>query len=151
VSTQPLDKLIAPADQKRVVEAIHAAEQRTSGQIKVHIEPRGPGGDVMERARHVFAALKLTATKQRNAVLFYIASEEQRFAIVGDEGIHTVVGDDFWKAAAGTLEQHFRQLKFADGLVAAITTVGETLRAKFPHKDDGQNELSDEISTARIE
>jgi uncharacterized membrane protein len=35
-------------------------------------------------------------TKDRNGVLLYIAMESKQLAIYGDEGIHKIVGQDYW-------------------------------------------------------
>src|SRR5207245_9962841 len=105
----PLDELIPPADQKRIVEAIVAAEQHTSGQIKVHVEPRCKGGDAFRRAADLFARLGLTQTRQRNGVLIYVATQDRKFALLGDTGIHEDVGSAFWQEAAGRLPACFRR------------------------------------------
>jgi uncharacterized membrane protein len=138
---------LAPVDQDAVVAAIAAAEKTTSGEIKVHIEPRAPSADTYARAVEVFDRLGLTQTKLRNAVLIYIASDDRRFAFVGDSGIHAAVGDPFWSEATQTLSKHFRAAEVRQGLVGAIEAIGVRLAAAFPRGDADENELSDEIST----
>lgn len=64
--------LLSEEQQSIIVEAIKAAEKETSGEIKVHIEQFCPG-DVLERAKAVFAQLELHKTAQRNGVLFYFS------------------------------------------------------------------------------
>ena len=145
-----LDGFLPVADQKRVVEAIHAAEQRTSGEIKVHIDAKLPAGKTpYERATEVFAASGLAATREKNAVLVYVASDDRQYAMIGDVGIHAEVGDAFWASATLALGQHFSRSAYGDGLVAAVQAVGERLATRFPRTATGdkENQLSDEIST----
>ena len=91
-----LSDFIPQEGQKRVVEAIEAAEKRTSGEIRVHIEPRCKSGDAYRRAVEVFNELKMYETGQRNAVLVYVAYRSHVFAIIGDCGINERVGSGFW-------------------------------------------------------
>ncbi|MEO6953583.1 MAG: TPM domain-containing protein [Polyangia bacterium] len=145
-----LDAFLPITDQKRVVEAIHAAEQKTCGEIKVHIDAKLPAGKTpYERAIEVFAASGLGKTREQNAVLVYIASEDRRHAMIGDVGIHAEVGDAFWATAIEALGMHFKRGAYGDGLVAAVQAVGERLAARFPRTstDAKENQLSDDIST----
>ncbi len=145
-----LDAFLPVADQKRVVDAIHEAELRTSGEIKVHVDAKLPAGKTpFERATEVFAASGLAATHEKNAVLVYIASEDRRFAMIGDVGIHAEVGDAFWSTATEALGHHFTRSAYGDGLVAAVQAIGERLAARFPRAEQSakENQLSDEIST----
>lgn len=145
--SKTLDRLIAPVDQARIVEAIKQAELRTSGEVKVHIEARCPGGDAYQRGTAVFEKLGMTATELRNGVLFYVAIDDHKFALLGDRGIHEAVGAQFWADCAAILRDEFRRGAFAEGLVRAIALVGERLEKHFPRASDDKNELSDDISS----
>jgi len=71
-------------DQKTLVEnAIREAELNTSGEIRVHIETEIKG-DVLDRAAYLFEYLGMHKTEQRNGVLFYLATKNRKFAILGD-------------------------------------------------------------------
>lgn len=144
-----LDKLIPPADQSRIIAAIQSAEKLSSGQIKVHVEARCPGGDPYARAVALFGELGLQKTRDRNAVLLYVATRDRRFALVGDSGIHEEVGSQFWAEASTRLTEAFRRGAFGDGLCGAIEAVGARLAARFPPRSDGSNEIDDGISTNR--
>jgi uncharacterized membrane protein len=85
-------------------------------------------------------------TALRNGVLFYLAVEDRKFAIIGDEGINNTVTADFWDIIKETMTQHFKQNNFVKGLSEGIKMAGEKLKANFPHQDDDSNELSNEIS-----
>lgn len=129
----------------RVVEAIRQAELNTSGEIKVHIENRCRG-NVEERSLFIFNHLKMNETKQRNGVLIYLAVKDHKFAILGDEGIDKVVGDNFWNDIKDLMLSHFKEGRFTEGLEQGILLCGEKLKTFFPYQSDDINEIPDEIS-----
>jgi len=128
-----------------IVNAIKMAEHETSGEIRVHLDLRCKV-ELLDRAAHIFAKLKMHKTHLRNGVLFYLAIEDQKFAIIGDAGIHKVLPPDFWDKVKEKMQEYFKQAKFTDGLVHGIILAGEKLKTHFPHKKDDVNELPDEIS-----
>lgn len=125
--------------------AIKNAELETSGEIRVHIENECDG-DVLDRAATVFDKLGMTKTQLRNGVLFYLAVQNRKFAILGDAGINARVPDDFWEGIKLRMLNLFRENKFTQGLEEGITMVGNQLKAYFPYQTDDVNELPDEIS-----
>jgi len=138
-------EFLASLDQKRIVEAITAAELRTSGEIRVHIQPRG-GSDIRVTAERTFERLGMTRTALRNGVMLFIASHEQRFVILGDRGIDEKVPAGFWDAIAANLTIRFRAGELTDGIVEAIHTAGEELRHDFPRSEGDVDELTNDIS-----
>lgn len=137
---------VAALDQSAIEAAIARAEGQCSGEIRVHIQPKAWGGDIRRVAERTFERLGMTKTDLRNGVLLFIASEEHRFVILGDRGIHERVGEDFWVDVAHEMERHFREHQFTDGIVAAIDRCGERLREWFPWTEGDRNELSNQIS-----
>jgi uncharacterized membrane protein len=132
--------------QQRIVSAIQEAEKRTSGEIKVHIEQYCPDEDVMERAKTIFGELGMHTTKDQNGVLFYLAYEDRKFAILGDKGIHEQVPAGFWESTREKLRAHFKKNEFSEGLSQGIEEAGRQLRKFFPYQSDDINELPDDIS-----
>ncbi len=132
-------------EKNQIVEAIKTAEHESSGEIRVHLEVRCKG-DVLDRASKIFARLKMHKTHLRHGILFYLAIEDKKFAIIGDVGIHNVVPPDFWNNVKDAMQKYFIQSKFTDGLVHGILLAGEKLKTFFPHQADEANELSDDIS-----
>ncbi len=133
-------------EQKQKVEnAIKQAELNTSGEIRVHLD-KTCAEDVLDCAAKTFAKLKMHKTELRNGVLFYLAINNRKFAILGDVGINTKVSEDFWGNIKVEVGKLFRQEKFAEGLEKGILMAGEKLKEQFPYQDDDVNELSDEIS-----
>ncbi len=132
-------------EKQKIVQAVEEAEKDTSGEIRVHIE-KDCKTDVLDRAAYIFKKLKMHKTKLRNGVLFYLALEDHKFAILGDAGINKVTPDNFWEDIKESMLSYFREGKFADGLVKGIRMAGEKLKEHFPYQKDDINELSDEIS-----
>src|SRR6478609_9167300 len=91
-------------DDNRVAEAIEEAESMTSGEIRVFVTERDLGqDDVLSRAKARFEKLGMTKTRERNAVLLYFAPLAQKFAIIGDQGIHEKCGQPFWDEVAAEM------------------------------------------------
>jgi uncharacterized membrane protein len=136
---------LSESDEKEIINAIQKAELNTSGEIRIHIEGKA-NKDPYERALDVFNELKMHQTEQRNGVLIYVATEDQKFVICGDEGINNVVADDFWDSTRDTIAEHFKKGNFKNGIVAGILSAGIQLKQFFPWQTDDENELSNEIS-----
>ena len=143
----PLDKVLHPTDQTKIVDAIRNAERVTSGEVKVHVELRCPGGDPYKRAVDLFQRLGLTKTKDRNAVLIYVATRDRKFTIIGDKGIHEEVGSAFWADAVQRMKVAFARGAFGEGISGAVQSVGQRMASKFPRKADDVNEIDNEITT----
>ena len=132
-------------EKKLISESIQEAEKNTSGEIRVHIESKC-AGDVMDRAAYLFEKLKMHETKLRNAVLFYLALDDKKFAILGDAGINQVTAENFWDNIKDAMLKEFTGTNFTSGLSIGITMAGEQLKEHFPYQRDDINELPDEIS-----
>ena len=106
-------------DNDRIVQAIAAAEQQTSGEIRVYIR-RGEIDDVLGGAR-------------------------TQFAVIGDEGIHQRCGETFWQQLVAGMQIFFQAQSFTDALVHAIQRTGELLAHEFPRQPDDRNELPNAV------
>ena len=136
---------IAALDQTRIEEAIGTAEKMTSGEIRVHVQPRAHG-EIRHVAEKTFERLGMTKTELRNGVLLFIACEEQRFVILGDSGINEKVPAGFWDDIAARLTIRFKSGEYTEGIVDAIHSAGEELRHYFPRAHDDVDELSNSIN-----
>ncbi len=132
-------------EQSNIVKAVELAEKNTSGEIRVHIESSCKG-DVLDQAAYIFKKLNMNQTELRNGVLFYLAVQNRKFAILGDAGINAKVPEDFWDQIKETILAEFKAGNFAEGLTTGIGMAGEQLKSHFPYETDDVNELSDEIS-----
>lgn len=138
-------EFLAILDQQRIVDAIGAAEQMTSGEIRVHVQPKA-AGEIRTIAERTFERLGMTKTALRNGVLLFIASEDQRFVILGDRGIDERVPAGFWDNIAARLTIRFQAGEFTDGIVEAVHSAGEQLRTFFPRATDDVDELANDIN-----
>ncbi len=131
-------------DHDRMLAAIKAAEQRTSGEIRVYVSHRHVA-DPQRAAISHFHKLGMQRTKHRNAVLIFVAPESQNFFIVGDEGIHKKCTNDSWDQIAGQMQERFRTGRFADAIVHGIKSAGSLLAQHFPRDPNDRNELPDQV------
>ena len=140
-----IEDFLTIEQEQAIIKAIEIAEKNTSGEIRVHIE-KITDLTPLERALEVFHLLEMDKTELRNGVLFYVAIESRKFAILGDEGIHTKVTENFWDAEKELMLSYFKKGEFSKGLELAIIEVGNKLKENFPYHSADTDELSNEIS-----
>ena len=140
-----IQKYFSEKNKLQISNAIRVAETSTSGEIRVHIE-KYCKNNVLDRAAYIFKKLEMQKTKLRNGVLFYLAVEDKKFAILGDAGINQKVPENFWENIKEIALEMFKEGRYAEGLSNGIIEAGKQLKEHFPHQDDDVNELSDEIS-----
>ncbi len=133
------------SQQKSIQLAIENAELNTSGEIRVHLEAKCKG-DTLTIAKKVFEKLNMHQTELRNGVLFYLAVEDKKFAILGDKGINNVVAIDFWDSIRNKMLEEFKQEQFTIGLCKGIEMAGDKLKTHFPFQKNDANELTNDIS-----
>ena len=142
-------RLLKKIDVAAVRHAIEAAERLTSGEIRVSLSLFF-WGSVRTAAEHAFVRLGMTATMDRNGVLFFIVPSRRRFVVLGDEGIHAKVGQEFWEKTAAVMAEDFQKGDFTRGLVRGIEAAGEQLAAHFPYDAaTDRNELPDDVDVGR--
>jgi uncharacterized membrane protein len=133
-------------EQKKIItDAIKEAELNTSGEIRLHVE-KDCKVDVLDRAAYIFRKLKMHKTEKRNGVLFYLALNNRKFAILGDAGINAVTPENFWDEIRDATLAEFKNGNYAEGLAKGIRKAGKALKEYFPYQKDDVNELSNEIS-----
>lgn len=142
------EDLLTERELERVHAAIRAAEQRTSGEIRVHLDDVIVD-DVMDHAAFVFNELGMHRTRERNAVLIYISVAQHRAAVIGDAGIHARLHKGFWNEVLGVILEQFRAGRPAEGLCMGVERITDQLAQYFPRQTDDRNELSDEITFGR--
>ncbi len=128
-----------------LVEAIQTAENHSTGEIRVHIDSTTEGHNA-EIAFEVFKRLCKDQTAERNAVLFHVNFEQQYLTIIGDEGIHKKVHQNFWDKMHDEITTSFSKGKYFDGLKKAILETGIELKNHFPISGENPNELPNEIT-----
>ncbi len=132
------------SDRLQILAEIKEAEKNTSGEIRLFIED-DCGENVLDRAAFIFKELEMHKTKERNGVLFYLATDSRQFAILGDQGIHSKVEKDFWHAIKHEMQNYFTEGNFLKGLTIGIKMSGDALKKHFPYHKNDKNELSDDI------
>ena len=102
--------------------------------------------NVLDKAASVFHNLKMNKTELRNGVLFYLAVNDKKFAILGDKGINEKVPGNFWDNIKNSMLEHFKNEQFTEGLAKGIEMAGEKLKVHFPLQINDKNELNNDIS-----
>jgi uncharacterized membrane protein len=143
-------KFFTEEEQELIVEAVREAEHRTSGEVRVFVERRCRYVYAIDRTVEIFEQLKMDQTKDRNAVLVYVAIKDRQLAIFGDEGIHKKVGDEYWAAEVVKMIKAFNRENIADGIAQCVKDIGIALHEHFPYdKATDKNELPDDIVFGR--
>jgi len=138
-------EFLSKLEHDRIVQAIRQAESKTSGEIRVLIQRGKLKNDPFVAAQRKFYRLGMHKTRERNAVLIFVAPRVHQFAVVGDEAIHKRCGDEFWRRIVTAIHHRFREDQFTEGLAGAVKVIGDTLAQHFPRSPTDANELPDEV------
>ena len=128
-----------------MVEAIKQAEKNTSGEVRFFVESKCKFVDPVDRAHEVFFSLKMDQTKDRNAVLLYMAIDDHQLALYADEGIYQRLGKQYWDNEVKKIISHFTKDDYTGGVCHVISDIGMALKKEFPYDSSDKNELPDEI------
>ncbi len=136
-------------ESEQFVHTIAQTEMQTIGEIRIHVE------DLCEispydRAIEVFNKLGMYNTQQKTGVLIYLATEDKKLAIVGDKGIHNILGINYWDKILTEMKTKFQTDSIFDGVMHGLKSISAELITHFPEKRDPNNELSNEISYGKI-
>ena len=137
-------EFLSQLDDAKIVQAIGAAEMKSSGEIRVFVSSRKVE-DALGTARREFTRLGMAKTREHNGVLLFFAPLSQRFAIVGDTAIHEKCGDAFWQEIAVCMSGRLKKGEYTDAILLAVQKVGDLLARHFPHAPDDQNELPNQV------
>jgi uncharacterized membrane protein len=136
---------LTEAEKQQIVSAIEAAEKRTVGEIRVHLE-NWCWIDAKKHAEDIFLQLGMDKTAERTGVLIYVAVKSHKMAIIGDSGINAKVPSDFWESVMQHCIACFKDNRYADGLVDTVNQCAVPLEMHFPKTGNNPDELSNEIS-----
>jgi uncharacterized membrane protein len=143
-------KFFSAEEETKIVDAIRAAEQQTSGEVRLYIENKNRFVNPLDRAAEIFLQLKMHETANRNGVLIYVAMQHHELAVFADEGIYNKAGQQFWNNAVQTMISEFKKDNYAEGLVEVIHKTGQLLKTHFPYDSaTDKNELPDDIVFGR--
>ena len=133
-------------ERQLIVDAVQNAERMTSGEVRVFVESKCSYMDAIDRAAELFFQLQMQETKDRNAVLVYVAMKDRQLAVFGDEGIHKKVGDEYWNNEVKKMISNFNRENYAAGIAEVVKDIGTALTKNFPFNNDtDKNELPDDI------
>ncbi len=139
-------EFLSKLEHDRIVRAIREAEANTSGEIRVFIQRGKLNADPLTAAQRKFHRLGMHKTRERNAVLLFVAPRVHKFAVFGDKAVHEKCGEQFWQRIVEGMRMHFRTEKFTHALVEAVNEIGKVLGAHFPKTPANANELPNEIA-----
>ena len=134
------------AEERQVVLAIQAAEQGSRGEVRVHLEPRYGGDGPLARAQALFHELGMDQTRDGTGVLLYVAFEDHKVAVWAGPGLYGAAEPDFWREATDKVAQGFKQNRRAQGLVEALSVIGQLMRQAAPGQDSAGDELPNRVS-----
>jgi uncharacterized membrane protein len=138
-------EFLSKIDHDQIVHAIRQAEAETSGEIRVFIQRGKLDIDPVTVAQKKFQRLGMHRTRERNAVLIFVAPRARKFAVIGDRAIHEKGGEAFWRSVVDGKREHFRGEKFTEALIHGIGEIGEILTTHFPRTSTSANEFPDDV------
>jgi uncharacterized membrane protein len=139
-------EFFTPEQQERMVEAIRQAEKNTSGEVRVFVESKCQYVNAVDRAQEIFFSLKMEATKDRNAVLLYMAMDDRQLALFADEGIYQRLGKEYWNQQVKKIIAAFTKDDYTGGICTVVRDIGDALAEQFPYDNkEDKNELPDDI------
>ena len=138
-------EFLSKLEHDRIVQAIREAEAKTSGEIRVYVQRGKLNADPLIAAQKRFHRMGMHKTRERNAVLIFVAPRAHKFAVVGDKAIHEKCGEEFWQRLVDGMRAHFQNEKFSHAIIEAVEEIGKVLAAHFPKTGAARSELSDEV------
>lgn len=118
-----------------------------SGIIRIVVGKDRMAIEVHKTAMAEFMRFGLHETKERTGVLIFISLLERRAEIIGDKGIHSIVGEAFWKNELDRLVAGMRSHQSSKALIDVIKSVGTRLQENFPRSESDKNEIPDHLRT----
>jgi len=138
-------EFLSKLEHDQITEAIREAESKTSGEIRVLIQRGKLKSDPLVAAQRKFHRLGMYKTRERNAVLIFVAPRAHKFAVVGDNAIHEKCGDEFWQRVVERMGTHFQNEQFSAALTEAVKEVGIVLERHFPKTSEDTNQLPNDV------
>jgi uncharacterized membrane protein len=128
----------------RIADAVAAAEQRTSAEVKVVVLGHC-WTDIRTKAKALFYKYELHNTKDRNAVMILLVLANREFLVYGDKGIHERAEEGFWLRVRDSMQKKLFEGQLVEGILAGVEQVCEQLVKHFPRVEHDVNEISDEV------
>lgn len=100
---------------------------------------------VRANAFRLFAERGVYRTRDATGVLVLVSELEHKAVILGDRGVHHLVGDAGWQAHVAHLVGRIREGKGADGVIEVLEGVASVLAEHAPRKPDDTDELPNQV------
>ena len=139
-----------PQDMVKIESAIKTSEAKHRGEIRFAIESSLPlkalwNDELMhERAIEVFSLLRVWDTEDNNGVLIYLLLADKKVEVIADRSINKVVNQSDWQLVCKLMENHFKEERYAEGVIQGIEEISNQLEKHFPSNKNDKNELSNE-------
>ena len=143
--------LFSLADLEEIKQVIATSEKQHSGEVAFFVEGRLSlfrllhGQSSRERALEMFSQMRVWDTEHNNGVMIYLLVADRKFEIIADRGLDKVVTAAGWEQIKTKLEESFRQRKFKQGILEALSTITTYLREAFPYTAGDKNEIADDV------
>jgi putative membrane protein len=109
------------------------------------IAPRLAAREVEEHAFAIFARRGLYRTRGHTGVLILLSELERRAVILGDEAIHSRLGEGGWRAHIDRIVSAVRSGRAADGVVDVLGRLTDVLAEIAPPAGANENELPNTV------
>jgi putative membrane protein len=100
---------------------------------------------VQARAYALFAERGLHGTRERTGLLILLSELEHRVVILGDSGIHALVGESGWREHVDRIVARIHEGRAAEGVLETIAVLEPLLEQHAPRRADDQNELANTV------
>ena len=125
-------EFLSKLEHDRIIQAIQEAESKTSGEIRVLIQRGKLKSDPLVAAQRKFHRLGMHKTRERNAVLIFVAPRVHKLAVVGDKRFTKNAAMNSGSASSTAMRHCFRQQEVYRRFGGAVTVIGDALAQHFP-------------------
>jgi putative membrane protein len=96
-------------------------------------------------ANKQFSNLGLQTTKTKQAIMFFVSSEEKFVEIITDSKIKEKIKDNYWQDIINEFIKDVKNKQISNGYLKAIKSCNNILIKEFPIQDDDINELTNDV------
>ncbi len=98
-----------------------------------------------EYANQQFLNLGLQTTKTKQAIMFFVSTDEKYVEIITDSAIKEKIEDKYWQQIVDEFINDVKKKELKKGYLKAIKSCNKILIKEFPIQKDDENELSNEV------